>query len=52
MHDFEFFQARRLTIRTSRPYPYQLDGDAAGMTPLELERVPAALKVIVAAPLG
>lgn len=52
MHDFEFFQARRLTIRTSRPYPYQLDGDAAGMTPLELELVPGALKVIVAAPLG
>jgi diacylglycerol kinase family enzyme len=50
MPDFEFFQAKRMTIRTSRPYPYQLDGDAAGMTPLELELVPGALKVIVPRP--
>lgn len=44
--DVEHFQARRLTLNTSSPVPYQLDGDAVGKTPLEIELIPGALKVI------
>lgn len=43
----EVFRGRRLDIHTRQPMPVQVDGDAAGMTPITIRVVPAALKVIV-----
>ena len=38
--------ATRLRITSAQPLPVQVDGDAAGETPVEVEVVPAALRVI------
>jgi diacylglycerol kinase (ATP) len=38
--------ATRLRITSQQPLPVQVDGDAAGQTPIEVEVVPAALRVI------
>ena len=43
----EVFRGHRVEIRTRRPMPVQVDGDAAGVTPITIRVVPAALKVIV-----
>ena len=40
-------RARRLTLTSPTPVPVQLDGEAAGFTPVEVEVVPAALMVVV-----
>jgi diacylglycerol kinase (ATP) len=40
-------RARRLTLTSASPVPVQLDGEAAGFTPVEVEVVPAALMVVV-----
>jgi diacylglycerol kinase (ATP) len=40
-------RARRLTLTSATPVPVQLDGEAAGFTPVEVEVVPAALMVVV-----
>lgn len=45
--DVEYFRTRRVTLTTSRPFPYQIDGDPVGHTPLTIEIVPLALKVMV-----
>ncbi len=47
LRDFEVRQVRRITISSDEPVPYQLDGDPGGQLPLEIEVVPAALRVIV-----
>lgn len=46
VQDVEFFRAKTLTLRTGRPFPYQLDGDPAGTTPVTIEIVPKGLTVI------
>jgi diacylglycerol kinase (ATP) len=38
--------AAQLRITSAEPAPVQVDGDAAGWTPVEMEAVPAALRVI------
>jgi diacylglycerol kinase family enzyme len=38
--------AARLRITSAQPLPVQVDGDAAGQTPVEVEVVPEALRVI------
>ena len=38
--------AARLRITSQQPAPVQVDGDAAGWTPVEVEAVPAGLRVI------
>jgi diacylglycerol kinase family enzyme len=43
--DVEFFRATRIEFRSSRPFPYQLDGDHAGHSPVVVEIVPDALWV-------
>jgi diacylglycerol kinase (ATP) len=41
------YQGRRVAIYTAEPFPVQLDGDPVGMTPISLEVVPRALRVLV-----
>jgi diacylglycerol kinase (ATP) len=41
------YQGRRVAIYTAEPFPVQLDGEPAGMTPVSLEVVPRALRVLV-----
>ncbi|MFP5504222.1 MAG: diacylglycerol/lipid kinase family protein [Candidatus Sericytochromatia bacterium] len=48
--DAEFMRVKSLTMRTSRPFPYQLDGDPAGTTPITIEVVPAGLSVFAGPP--
>lgn len=45
--DVETFRTRRITITTSRPFPYQIDGDPVGHTPVVIEVVPLGLTVMV-----
>ena len=40
-------QARRVRITAAEPVPVQMDGEAAGFTPVELQVVPQALQVVV-----
>ena len=40
-------RARRFTLTSPVPVPVQLDGEAAGFTPVEVEVLPAALMVVV-----
>ncbi len=46
VNDVEIFQARSLSIRTSRPFPYQLDGDPVGTTPVKVVIAEGALRVL------
>ncbi|MEB3220691.1 MAG: diacylglycerol kinase family protein [Candidatus Sericytochromatia bacterium] len=48
--DVEFFRATRIEFHASRPIPYQLDGDHAGQSPVVVEIVPQALRVVVPSP--
>ncbi len=46
----EFAQGRRVRVETTQPTPYQLDGDAEGMTTFfEAEVVPGALTLVLPA---
>jgi diacylglycerol kinase family enzyme len=47
--DVEFFKAVSIKMTTSRPFPYQLDGDPAGHTPVTIEIAPDALRVMAPA---
>jgi diacylglycerol kinase (ATP) len=40
-------RARRLRVTSEVPVPVQLDGEAAGFTPVEVEVLPAALSLVV-----
>ena len=40
-------QARRLRLTSAVPVPVQLDGEAAGFTPVDVEVMPAALMVLM-----
>jgi diacylglycerol kinase (ATP) len=42
-----FLQASSLRLETSRPLPFQTDGDELGETPLEIEVKPNAAKFVV-----
>lgn len=42
----EFYQAARVEINTYRPLPVHVDGDAIGYTPVVIEVVPRALKLL------
>lgn len=44
--DVEFFRAKAVTFTSSRPFPYQLDGDPAGHSPVVIRLAPAALRVV------
>ncbi|MFQ6015717.1 MAG: diacylglycerol/lipid kinase family protein [Anaerolineae bacterium] len=43
----EFYQAKRVSIRTAKPLPVQVDGEPMGTTPLDIKVIPQALRVIV-----
>ena len=45
--EITYHQGRRVTLETSRPLPVHADGDIIGKTPVEIEVVPACLRVIV-----
>lgn len=45
--DVEYFRARKVTLTTSRPFPFQIDGDPVGHTPVTIEIAPLALSVMV-----
>ena len=40
-------RARRFTLTSAVPVPVQLDGEAAGFTPVEVEVLPAALMAVM-----
>lgn len=42
---YETLRCRRLTIRSGKPVPFQVDGDLVGTTPVTLEVVPSGLRV-------
>ncbi|MEB3285108.1 MAG: diacylglycerol kinase family protein [Candidatus Sericytochromatia bacterium] len=44
--DVEFFRATSIRFESSRPFPFQLDGDPAGHSPVTIEIAPAALRVV------
>jgi YegS/Rv2252/BmrU family lipid kinase len=46
VQDVEFWRCKTIKIRTGRPFPYQLDGDPAGTTPVTIEMVPNGVTVI------
>lgn len=41
------YRARRVEIYADKPMPVQVDGDASGRTPLIVEAIPQALKILV-----
>ena len=41
------YQGRRVTVYTTEPFPIQLDGEPVETTPLSVEVVPKALRVLV-----
>jgi diacylglycerol kinase (ATP) len=41
------FQGRHVTIHTAEPFPVQLDGEPVGITPISVDVVPHALRVLV-----
>jgi YegS/Rv2252/BmrU family lipid kinase len=43
----EVYRGRKVDIRTRRPMPVQVDGDPAGTTPITIQVVPSALRVLV-----
>lgn len=45
--DVQRIQANRIQIRSARPVPVQTDGDATGLTPLEITVLPRAGRFIV-----
>lgn len=47
--DVEFFRAVSIEFSSSRPFPYQLDGDPVGHSPVLIEIAPAALRVMAPA---
>ncbi len=47
--DVEFLTFRQIEVRTARPVPVQIDGDPFGTTPLVVDMVPKALKVMAPA---
>ncbi|MEB3298430.1 MAG: diacylglycerol kinase family protein [Candidatus Sericytochromatia bacterium] len=47
---YETLRCRRITLRSGKPLPFQVDGDLVGSTPVTLEVVPAALEVFVPGP--
>lgn len=44
--DVEFFRCVSVEFSSSRPFPYQLDGDPVGHSPVVVEIAPAALRVM------
>lgn len=43
----EVFRARTVQISTQQPVPVQVDGDAAGLTPITINIAPRALRVLL-----
>ena len=48
--EIQRFRARRVLLRTDRPAPFHGDGEVLGAAPVEVENLPAAIRV--AAPAG
>lgn len=46
LDEWTTLRTRRLTITAAEPVPYQLDGDPAGMLPLDVESVPGRLTLL------
>ncbi len=47
MEDFEHVQTRRVTIESTAPVPYQLDGDPGGELPVEIGTLPERLTLLI-----
>ncbi len=43
----EYYQARHVSVLADHPLPLHLDGDPAGFTPVNIQVMPRALKVVV-----
>jgi diacylglycerol kinase family enzyme len=50
MEDFGHVQTRRLTIESTGPAPYQLDGDPGGELPVEISILPRRLTLLTTHP--
>mgnify|MGYP000237244527 CR=1 FL=1 len=50
--DVVYRKVRRVTVSAPAPVPFQLDGEAAGHLPLEIECLPGALRLVFPAPTG
>jgi len=46
LNEWTTLRVRRLTITATEPVPYQLDGDPAGMLPLDVESLPGRLTLV------
>ncbi len=44
-----YLRGRRFTIRTARPVPVEVDGDPAGTTPVTVQVIPQAVRILVPA---
>ena len=43
----KYTKAKRVSVRAKKPVPVQLDGDSAGMTPIDIELLPITVPFIV-----
>lgn len=46
MHDVEYFQARKMTVRSEEEVPVEVDGEVIGSAPVKFRISPRKLKVI------
>ncbi len=47
--ELQRFRARRVALRTDRPAPFHGDGEILGATPVEIENLPRAVRVVAPA---
>ena len=45
--DVRWGRARQVRLRSESPVPIEIDGEAAGFTPLDIDVVPAILPILV-----
>ena len=48
----QLVQAKKIRLESSKPVPYQLDGDPGGHLPLDIEVMPKRLRVLTAKEIG
>jgi diacylglycerol kinase family enzyme len=44
--DVRYGRAKRVTIESRSPSPVEIDGDAAGFTPIDITIEPGALRIL------